>query len=49
MPMYGYARCSTDNVKQDISRQIRDLKGVGVEEENIFLSMALGPKQTGCS
>lgn len=29
---YGYARCSTNEDKQDIQRQIRDLKAAGAEE-----------------
>lgn len=29
---YGYARCSTSEDKQDINRQIRELKAVGAEE-----------------
>ena len=30
--IYGYARCSTDADKQDITRQIRELKAAGAEE-----------------
>lgn len=30
--IYGYARCSTTEAKQDINRQIRDLKVAGAEE-----------------
>lgn len=30
--VYGYARCSTNESKQDISRQKRDLKALGAEE-----------------
>lgn len=29
---YGYARCSTSSDKQDINRQIRELKAAGAEE-----------------
>lgn len=29
---YGYARCSTNESKQDIDRQIRELKAAGAEE-----------------
>lgn len=29
---YGYARCSTNEDKQDIQRQIRELKASGAEE-----------------
>ena len=31
---YGYGRCSTNEKQQDISRQIRELKNQGVDEEN---------------
>ena len=30
--IYGYARCSTNEEKQDINRQIRELKAAGAEE-----------------
>lgn len=30
--IYGYARCSTNETKQDIKRQVRDLKAMGAEE-----------------
>ena len=30
--IYGYARCSTTEEKQDINRQIRELKAAGAEE-----------------
>jgi len=30
--IYGYARCSTSEEKQDINRQIRELKAAGAEE-----------------
>ena len=30
--IYGYARCSTNEDKQDINRQIRELKAAGVQE-----------------
>ena len=29
---HGYARCSTNESKQDIDRQVRELKTVGAEE-----------------
>ena len=32
MAIYGYARCSTNEDKQDINRQIRELKDTGAEE-----------------
>ena len=37
---YGYARCSTNETKQDISRQIRELKANGAEK--IFLEYEHG-------
>lgn len=38
--IYGYARCSTNESKQDINRQIRELKAEGAEE--IFLEYEHG-------
>ena len=32
MAIYGYARCSTSEDKQDINRQVRELKTAGAEE-----------------
>lgn len=32
MMVYGYARCSTNESKQDIQRQVRELKAAGAEE-----------------
>jgi len=32
MTTYGYARCSTDMERQDINRQIRELKAAGADE-----------------
>ena len=42
--IYGYARCSTDENKQDINRQVRELKQQGVSEANIFLEYQSGMK-----
>ena len=36
----GYARCSTNESKQDINRQVRELKSAGAEE--IFLEYEHG-------
>ncbi|MCC8015419.1 MAG: recombinase family protein [Eubacterium sp.] len=33
---YGYARASTNETKQDIGRQKRDLMALGIKEHNIF-------------
>ncbi|MBQ7293429.1 MAG: recombinase family protein [Clostridia bacterium] len=38
--IYGYARCSTNEHKQDINRQIRELKAAGAED--IFLEYEHG-------
>ena len=37
---YGYARCSTNETKQDINRQVRELKAAGAEE--IFIEYEHG-------
>ena len=37
---YGYARCSTNESRQDINRQVRELKSAGAEE--IFLEYEHG-------
>lgn len=39
---YGYARCSTSEDKQDINRQIRELKAAGVEAGNVFFEYEHG-------
>lgn len=41
---YGYARCSTDETKQDIDRQKRELIHQGVSEENIYWEYESGTK-----
>lgn len=38
--IYGYARCSTNEKKQDIDRQVKELKTAGVEE--VFLDYEHG-------
>lgn len=35
--IYGYCRCSTNESKQDVNRQKRELKAMGVEDSSIFL------------
>lgn len=35
--VYGYCRCSTNESKQDVNRQKRELKAMGVEDSFIFL------------
>lgn len=45
MSVYGYCRCSTNETKQDISRQERDLKAMGVtDKNNIFKEYESGTK-----
>ena len=41
---YGYARCSTNESKQDINRQKRELKDMGIKEDNIFFEYESGTK-----
>ena len=40
MMIYGYARCSTNEDKQDIQRQVRELKAAGAEQ--VFLEYEHG-------
>jgi len=42
--IYGYARCSTNEDRQDIDRQKRELKKLGIKESNIFLEYESGAK-----
>lgn len=42
--LYGYARCSTNEKKQDIDRQKRELKKLGVDSDNIFWEYESGIK-----
>lgn len=45
MTIYGYARCSTNENKQDINRQKRELKALGgVDEKNIYWEYESGTK-----
>lgn len=41
--IYGYARCSTSESKQDINRQVKELKAAGAEE--IYLEYEHGDKR----
>lgn len=43
--IYGYARCSTSEEKQDIQRQVRELKQLGANDETIYLEYASGTKK----
>lgn len=42
--IYGYARCSTDEGRQDINRQVRELEGLGVNRQNIYMEYESGAK-----
>jgi len=44
MTEYGYARCSTNESRQDIDRQKRDLVALGIRQENIFWEYESGTK-----
>ena len=41
---FGYARCSTNEKKQDIDRQKRELMALGVKQNNIFWEYESGTK-----
>ena len=42
--IYGYCRCSTDESRQDIDRQRRELKKLGVKDKNIYFEYVSGRK-----
>lgn len=42
--IYGYARCSTNETRQDITRQTRELINLGVPKENIYYEYESGSK-----
>ena len=42
--IYGYCRCSTNESKQDINRQKRELKELGANESNIYMEYESGTK-----
>jgi len=42
--IFGYARCSTNESKQDIQRQKRELKEYGATDKTIFLEYESGTK-----
>ncbi len=45
MTVYGYCRCSTNETKQDITRQERELKALGVTDKyNIYKEYESGTK-----
>lgn len=45
MAIYGYARCSTDENRQDINRQKRELRALGcIDEKNMYWEYESGTK-----
>lgn len=42
--IYGYCRCSTNETKQDVNRQRRELQGMGVTSDKIFMEYESGTK-----
>ena len=43
--IYGYARCSTNEAKQDINIQVKELKKLGATDETIYLEYESGTKK----
>lgn len=43
--VYGYCRCSTDEKKQDIDRQVRELKEMGATDTTIYKEYISGLKK----
>lgn len=43
--IYGYGRCSTNELLQDISRQIRELKQHGATDTTVYLEYESGMKE----
>ncbi|MBP5432673.1 recombinase family protein [Ruminococcus sp.] len=44
--VYGYCRCSTNDTKQDLSRQVRELKEMGATDTTIYTEYVSGLKKT---
>jgi DNA invertase Pin-like site-specific DNA recombinase len=44
MSIYGYCRCSTDESRQDIDRQRRELRKLGVKDKDIYFEYVSGRK-----
>lgn len=42
--VYGYCRCSTSETKQDVNRQRRELRAMGVPENAIFMEYESGTR-----
>ena len=45
MTIWGYARCSTNELKQNIYSQIRELKELGCKDETIYIEWESGLKK----
>lgn len=45
MSIWGYGRCSTDETRQDIDRQIRDLVKMGVARDKVYFEYVSGGKE----
>lgn len=45
MTVYGYCRCSTNDKKQDIERQVRELKEMGATDTTIYKEYVTGTKE----
>ncbi|WP_294754235.1 recombinase family protein [uncultured Ruminococcus sp.] len=43
--VYGYCRCSTNDTKQDINRQVRELKAMGAKDTTIYTEYVCGMKK----
>ena len=42
--VYGYCRCSTNEKKQDINRQRKELKEMGATDNSIYMEYESGTK-----
>lgn len=42
--IYGYARCSTNETRQDIDRQLRELRAGGATDKTIYFEYVSGAK-----
>lgn len=43
--VYGYARCPTDETRQDVKRQEWELEGMGADAANVFCGYESGAKR----
>jgi len=42
--VYGYCRCSTNETKQDVNRQRRELQDMGITSDKVFMEYESGTK-----